>query len=135
MYSNPRAVADHLDAAIQQVSGGLKRLIDDIINNLDIQALFSTILRKATDLHTYIDFTPGLGPQDRDMGSPSSSGMQLQDAEQEAPQPTWQKYVDILFEVDQQYPDELKYLGWGLIMFSGTCALGLLMLQSWDTRW
>ena len=113
-------------------------MIDDIVNNLDIQALFNTILRKATDIHTYIDFTPGLGPQERgpqNRDSSPRSGMEFQDAEEEPPQPVWQKYVDILFEVDQQYPDELKYFSWGLIMFSGTCAIGLLMLQSWDTRW
>lgn len=135
MANSLHGAADHLDVAIQSVTGSLKQLIDDIINNLDIQSIVNMILRKATDLHTYIDFTPGLGPQDRSPGASPGSEMEFQDAEEEPPPPAWQKYVDILFEVDNQYPDELKYVGWGLITFSCITAMGLLVLQSFDTRW
>jgi hypothetical protein len=54
---------------------------------------------------------------------------------QEPQQPAWQKYVDILFEVDQQYPEELKYISWGFITFSCMTAILLLVMQSWDTSW
>lgn len=128
--------ADNLDTAIQAVTGQLRQLIDDTIRNFDIQALFSTLLKKATDIHTYIDFEPGLGPQNRSPGvSPRGEMGEFADAQESPHQPAWKKFVDILFEVDQQYPEELKYVSWGLISFSYMCAMGLLVLQGWDTRW
>lgn len=136
------ADADHQHVVKETVKGSLKKLKAETIRKLKIhgKALFNKILKKATNLDTYIDFVPGLGPQDRLASAPSRSGLEgegeqeFQDAEEAPSQPTWQKYVDILFEVNHQYPEELKCLSWGLILFSYMCVMGLLMIQSRDTR-
>jgi hypothetical protein len=129
--------ADKLNAAIQDATVRLNEVINDCINNLDLQDLFLRSLRKALDYRTYINLVPDSYERrrlDSKPGSPSVTGESEPFLDFE-PRSRWETAVDILFEVDEQYPDVLKVMCAGIIGYSCACAMTLLILQDWDTRW
>lgn len=141
--------ADLKEAAVANVKGSARQLKNETLKKLKSHAppLLKKLLNKSTDLQNIIDFEPGLGPKHRQPGSRRSglSSRTLRAEESRYPsthlhsydpncafaqRPTWQKCVDVVFEVNHQYPQVLTCMGYWVILWSWACIMVLLMIQS-----
>jgi hypothetical protein len=126
-----------INQAITSGTEKLKRVIDDTLKNLDFGTLIQTTLKKALDYRTYVDVAPSPRVGETGTftpGSPTSEDEDFQPALQR-PLSTVDYVANVLFEINEQYPDELKIACYVLMLGSCAFATFLLILQDWETKW
>eukprot|EP00892_Ulva_mutabilis_P010270 jgi/Ulvmu1/7615/UM038_0040.1 len=117
-----------LDQGIAATVARAKAIINDIIKNFDFNTLLETA-KRSLDWHTYIDLAPS--PRAHD----SRTSTEPQGRRQKAAGYI-ETGVNILFEINEQYPSELKMLVIVLFILAPLgMAIVLLIIQGWDTQW
>lgn len=138
------------DTAVATAKCSVKQLKDETVKKLKSNAspLLRKLMQTSTSVKNYVDFEPGLGPKHRQPGfgrkglSPSrlraedsryASTLLEEDSFAVKQLPTWQRCVEVVFELNHQYPQVLTCMSCMMIVFSWLCTMELLMLQSQAT--
>lgn len=154
-------IAGTADDAVDGAADSIKDSLLKCVKNFDIKTIVSGVVTKATDIRAFIDLdktsksirrvaraqsrresacqraqaretanVPAAVPEDQPL-----EGEQTEEEEHIPPKLSVELLVAIAFSLHQQHPDAVRLLVIGFIFYMLAVAVGLCVLQGWDTSW